>query len=741
MTPRADLTGDAGRTLGLARAVLLGVGAIVGGGVLALAGTAFASAGPAALLAFALNGLLAFVTARSFAGMARAFPSSGGSYTYARMVLSVRAAFAVGWVVWFASIVAGALYALGFAVYAVMIAREVLGALGSTAPAWLGDRAVLLLLASGATAFYAVSLLRKSAGGGVTETVGKIVVFGVFIAAGLWSLAREPSKVTNVVPFLPRGAGGLIEAMGFTFIALQGFDLIAAVGGEVKEPARNIPRAMYLSLIIGLLVYLPLLFVVMTVGVGPGQTITAMSEASPDAVIALAARAILGQAGFWLIAVAALLSMLSALQANVYAASRIAQSMAKDGTLPWTVGYVSEKRGTPVGGVVASAALLIVALLVLPDIASAGAAASLVFLVTFAIVHAMSFLARRRGAIARESGGGALPVAGAVACLLLAVFQGVAVPRAGLIASVWMSLGAGIYVTLFARRAEAIDAADAARNPLISQARGHSPLVLLPVANPASSVGLVSVAHALTPPGVGRVLVLSVVRTPPDWDPPEPPPSLMETQRLLGETLAASLARGMCPEALCTVAQDPWPEIARVAGAHRCESLLMGMTQLDDTSATADHIEDLMSAVDCDVVVLRAPPEWELAGAGRILVPLGGKGYQDTLRARLLGSLSRAKSPEVSYLRVMPLGTPDGEIRRIERELDQFARSEAPGFGRARVLRSDDAAAEVVRECAGSDLTIIGVQRLSRRKKLFGPFAMKVVAETQGALLLISRRG
>lgn len=90
---------DSRRNIGLVGATMIGVGAIVGGGVLALAGTAFASAGPAALLAFALNGVIALVTARSFAGMARAFPQSGGSYYFAKMILSVRAAFAFGWVV------------------------------------------------------------------------------------------------------------------------------------------------------------------------------------------------------------------------------------------------------------------------------------------------------------------------------------------------------------------------------------------------------------------------------------------------------------------------------------------------------------------------------------------------------------------------------------------------------------------------------------------------------------------
>ena len=93
-------TKDDDRTIGLFGATGVGVGAIVGGGILALAGVAFATTGPAAILAFAINGVIAMLTALSFAEMASKFPESGGTYTFSRKVLSVEAAFSVGWVVW-----------------------------------------------------------------------------------------------------------------------------------------------------------------------------------------------------------------------------------------------------------------------------------------------------------------------------------------------------------------------------------------------------------------------------------------------------------------------------------------------------------------------------------------------------------------------------------------------------------------------------------------------------------------
>ena len=128
------------RSIGLLGATGVGVGAIVGGGILALSGVAFAAAGPAAIVAFALNGLIAVLTALSFAEMSSAFPESGGTYTFAKKVLSVRAAFVVGWVVWFASIAASVLYAIGFGSYAAAGLGRIWQAAFGTTPEWLTGR-------------------------------------------------------------------------------------------------------------------------------------------------------------------------------------------------------------------------------------------------------------------------------------------------------------------------------------------------------------------------------------------------------------------------------------------------------------------------------------------------------------------------------------------------------------------------------------------------------------------------
>lgn len=723
--------------MGLWGATGVGIGAIVGGGIVLLSGAAFAAAGPGFLLALALNGVIAALTALSFAEMSTAFPDSGGAYVFAKKVLSVRAAFAVGWILWFAYIVAGVLYALGFGEFAVAIAAELWRSAFGELPAVLGSRRTVILLALGASAAYTIGLIRKSSGGGQWATVGKVAVFGLLVVAGLWALPRSSGAeiAADMRPLLPNGAVGLFKAMGFTFIMLQGFEVIAAVAGEVREPSRNLPRALFLSLGISVLMYLPLVFVVVTAGTPEGQRIVDFSAVRPETVVPRAVKGFMGPVGYWLVMFAALLGALTALQANLLAASRVALTMAVDRTLPRVLAQRHAARATPVMAIYASALALIAILFMVPDLAAAGAAASLIFLVSFALAHWTSYLARRRaGKVQAPFSTPWFPlvqVVGGVACALLAAYQGVAVPAAGAIAAVWLGLGVILYFALFASRAEAVDASAQARDPHLARLRGLSPLVLVPVANPESAAAMIGIGNALAPPMVGRVLLLSVVKK-------SSPGALDSAQRVLSEAISTSLATGHAPEALLTIADEPWTEISRVAQIHRCESLLLGLSRVEEKE-TGNQLEDLINEVGSDVVVLRAPPGWMLDSARRILVPIGGRGRHDDLRARLLGSLCRDGTRLVTFARILPSTAGPEQVSEAEALLQQVAEEEAPGHATTVVVAADDVVATLVRLGNEHDLLVLGIQRV-RGRRAFGHVALAAAERNPSATVLISRR-
>ena len=733
------------RSIGFAGAIGIGVGAIVGGGILALTGVAFSVTGPSAILAFALNGVIAIITALSFAELSAAFPESGGTYVFSKKVLSIRAAFAVGWIVWFASIVAAVLYAVGAGYFIGILIDRLASVIPGINHEWVSADRIAWGIAIIAIVYYTLNLILRTGGGGGIANIGKTLAFSTLIIAGLAALPKETAGDIrrDFSPFLTFGVLGLMQAMGYTFIALQGFDLIAAVAGEIKNPGRTIPRAMIISLVISLAIYIPLIFVVTVSGTKTGETITGLSMENPESIIAIAAERYMGKSGYWIVIAAAILSMLSALYANLLAASRVARSMARDRTLPRTLGRIDEKRGTPINALLVTAAIIVMTVFVIPDVGSAGAAASLIFLITFALAQWIAIVARRR----RKAREGSflmpfypyLPALGIAACLGLAVFQGVAVPAAGLIAVAWLVFGGVLYIILFGRSARIFDASSEGFDPELVRLRGRSPLVLVPIANPVNAAPMIQVASALAPPETGRVLLLSVVLSG-SGEIDREEDLITNSQRVLREAISTSLDVGLSPEALITIAEKPWPEIIRVSETHGCESLLLGLSKFTD-SRTEKNLEILLNRVDSDVVILRAPSDWQMLDVKRVLVPVGGRGSHGELLARILGSISRSGNPEITFLRVLPENTDWKTYDRARRELFLYAADQAVnGEIKVRVEKSNDTVTHLISRVKESDLAILGIRRLGRRRKFLGELTLRIARETDRPLLIISKR-
>ncbi|MCH7950938.1 MAG: amino acid permease [Candidatus Dadabacteria bacterium] len=733
------------RTMGLWGAVGLGVAAIVGGGILILGGVAFEATGPSAVLAFGLNGFLAILTVFSFAEMSAAFPESGGTYVFSKKVLSIRAAFGVGWIIWFASIVAAVLYALGAGFFIAIAVNKIWESYTGTPLEWVNTGFTTTVIAVIATLIYTKMLLNKQTGGGNLINIGKLAVFLILIIGGGWYISTQSvlDIVDDYTPFFTEGGFGLLQAMGYTFIAYHGFDLIAAVGGEVKDPERNIPRAMFISLIVAIVIYILFMLVITVAAVGPGESIAQASSADPEAIVMFAAEAYMGKFGLWLVIIAGILSMLSALYANLLGASHIAFSMAKDRTLPRALGKVDKDWGTPVKAILATAAVLVITIIIIPDVAIAGAASSLIFLVSFAIAHWISILSRLRSDPKdlpfKAPFFPLIPVVGILSCVGLAVFQGIKVPLAGVIMLVWLGLGGGLYYILFRRRARVVDASAEGYDPRLVSLRGRSPVVLVPIVNPSHAVPMVAVASALAPPITGRVLLLSVVRTPEDWNPETHPEKLNNTQRVLKESLSASFGLGLIPEVLTTVATEPWDEIIRVSHAYSCESLLLGLTNLNEKSQ--ERIEYVMNRVDSDVVVLRTTHMWRLSEVKKILVPVRGSGAQDELLARLLGSICRAGNPEVTFLKVLPEDATWQQTDKARKALFQIAEDQVPhGQIKVVIVKNNNVSEEIISHAEDSDLMIVGLQRFSRRHKEFGKLPLYIAQGTDCPMLMISRK-
>ena len=452
--------------LGLLDATMIGMGAMIGAGIFVLTGLAAEIAGPAAILVFALNGVVTAFTGLSYAELASAVPKSGGGYAFVREVFDDLASFLMGWMLWFAYMIAGGLYALGFApnflellhVYGVVPAPDQVGVvvvpgLGVGVPPTVVLASVVILLLVGLNA------VSTAASGSVETifTITKVAILVVFVVFGTLSPMFSSAEFQPLFPG-DRTAFSLLPAMGLTFIAFEGYDLITTVTEEVENPRENIPQAIFISLAATVVVYLA----VVTVAVGTLGA-AGLAEAG-EAGIAQAATEFMPtglpviQNGGALIVFGAVFSTVTALNAVVIASSRVAFSMGREGQLLPSVGQIHHRFGTPFVAVVLSAVVMLGSV-VLPT-ASAGNMSSLFFLLSFVVVNgAVIRLRRERPDMNRPYEVPYYPftpLAGIALNLLLTGVLVVYLLQTDLVALLlsagWLVAGVGMYVLLNAFR-------------------------------------------------------------------------------------------------------------------------------------------------------------------------------------------------------------------------------------------------------------------------------------------------
>lgn len=416
---------------------MVGMGAMIGAGIFVLTGLAAEKAGPGAIFVFALNGVVTTFTALSYAELASAVPKSGGGYAYVREVFSGPVAFVMGWTRWFTYMAAGALYALGFAPNFIEFVHIYWPGLPELPVVYA------LVVVAGFVGLNAVST--KASGG--AETVVTLVKIGILLVfAGFGAAAVQTGEFTPVFPG-DLTALSMLPAMGLTFIAFQGYDLIATVTEEVENPRKNIPRAILLSLAATVVIYLVILYV--AIGTLGAERLGAAGETG----IAQAAESfmppipLLGT-GAALIAFGAVFSTISALNAVVIGSSRIAFAMGREGQLPRRLGTIHHRFGTPFKALLASGAVMLAAVLFAP-IELVGNLSSLFSLLGFVIVNgAVMQLRRKRPSMKRPFEIPFYPVPpilGIVCNLVLGFFIDW---RTWGVALAWLVLGAIAYVAL-----------------------------------------------------------------------------------------------------------------------------------------------------------------------------------------------------------------------------------------------------------------------------------------------------
>jgi amino acid transporter/nucleotide-binding universal stress UspA family protein len=733
------------RSLGLFDATMIGVGAMIGAGIFVLTGLAAGEAGPASILAFALNALVTLLTAFAYAELASALPRAGGGYSFVRMAFPGGAGFIAGWMLWFAYTVACSLYALGFAgyfwefvhKYFPFISEFVFGLIGH-------QRAVLVATFVVGSGFVWLNM-RGAEVTGKTEnflTLAKILILGVFLAFGLARVFDDPGRVTDgFVPFFPKGLGGVLVAMGLTFIAFEGYDLIATVAEEIKNPEKNIPKATFISLSMTITIYLLILFVSLAAIDSPDMPSWQFLGKFKETAIVRAAENFMPTFGVAIIVAGGLLSTMSALNATIMAASRVAFSMGRDLWLPRAVSRIHKVRRTPHVAIVFTGGILIAMALTLP-IEAVGSAASLIFLLTFALVNLSVIVLRRKyPEIPRKYRVPfypVIPILGFTLNIFLAAYQFTFQPIAWFVTLGWIAIGVILYYAIFEKRSSVLQPQVLMPERALVDTDVEE-CVLVALHNPATIDALLDLAFPIARQRGLRLMAVTVVEVPRQMPIHAGMRVAHHREGLLNQARRTAAERGVRIETKVIIAHHVWDGILAAAHQNRADALLMGWKGYTNTrdrlfGEVADRI---IRQAPCDLVLVKFGDTKELTTC---LLPTAG-GPNARLAASILSAIAHEHDLTVTAGHVLGEGASPEDHRNAQTQIDRtLERLDREVKHESRIITSQSIAGGIARAGRDYDLVVIGAAKEPLfRKVLFGEIPEKVARFSSSAVIVVKR--
>jgi len=727
------------RDLTFLSATMMGIGATVGAGVFVVFGFAAGVAGPALLLAILLNGLVAGLTAITYADLGTTYPEAGGGYLWVREAFPGPVAFAAGWMTWFGHMVAGSLGALGFGYY-VAWALEGEGWLGPLSRA--GAAIVFAVLAT--AGFVAVGYLgaqTRRRGFGVVG-FAKLVILGLLVAFGLVATASSP--VNRFEPFFAGGQGGLLAAMALTFVAFQGFEGIAQAGEEVRDPERTIPRAMFFSLAVVVLLYLAVAFVALA-ATRTVSGLSAWSWLSGFGTVAIVevGRQVIPGVGGPLLAFGGLVATLAALNATLFSASRLSFAMGRDHVLPTTLGRVHPRFRAPSSAILLSGVVMLL-LVLFSDVQVVATAAGLAFLLAFILVNVAYIRLRRTHATVRRGFTAplfpAFPILAITANVVLVGFlatQSGTGQIAWTVIVLWIGIGLLLYYPFRGRKdivkrlPKRIDVATllAAEAQPIELAKYR---VLVPLRE-FDNLALVRLGAILAAAKSGELALMNVLEIPRSL-PPKAIRFHYVDERIKGLRKVEKFASGFAPDTRATVriGHLPYEIVLRTIEEEDVNLLVLGWRGGrvgPELRILGDTIDYLVARAPCDVVVARTRGMKETIRS--ILLYVRSE-EQARGAAEVAATLARAGGAKVS---VLELGEGGGAAPGAMTVVELVAQAHVD----AQVLRLPvkNVVEAVVEESGKHDLLIIGAgDRRALSRAAFGPAEDDIAAKARCPVLL-----
>ena len=646
------------KDLGPLAALTIGVGTMIGAGIFVLPGEAILKAGSLASVAFVLGGVIAMFTALSASELGTAMPRSGGAYYYVNHALGPMFGSVAGWANWLGLAFASAFYMVGFGRY---IAR-IFGVAGSVGVGPVSISVVKLIALVGGAFFVLINYVGAKETGRLQNIIVVLLIGILTVFTFLGTLRAEPSNLpaaTDVVTTL--------ETTGLIFVSYLGFVQITSVAEEIKDPGKNLPRAVIGSVVIVTVIY-ALVLVIMSAAVPPGfiAGIISSNAENPIAVVEVG-EYIQGATMGGALLFGGLLATASSANASILASSRINFAMGRDGIVTPALNEIHERFGTPYRAIGITGALILL-FIVIGDLTLLSGAASGLHLIIYGLLNVALIVMRY---VQPEEYSPdfvvplypLLPIFGVVFSFALLIF----VASDALILSFGITAAALLWYFFYARTrtkkqgilskyiisrsGEMPDTAVSAATSV--QPDGGTYRVMVPLANPAHEQELITLASAIAKQRGGTVVATHIVTVPDQTalaaaadrsdEIDESSQHLLDNARKDAETF------GVDVETHTILSHKSYEAIFDAAQTHSADLVVMGWgPDAHGSPGRAESaFDELTEAVPCDFLVLRDRG----FDPSRILLPTAG-GPDSELSATIAKLLQAEFDAEVTLLNV-----------------------------------------------------------------------------------------
>ncbi|EMA66717.1 APC family permease [Halorubrum kocurii] len=361
---------DLDRSLGLYPTMMISMGAMIGSGIFVLPALGYKKAGLAVILAYVLAALVVLPAALSKAEMATAMPESGGTYLYIDRALGPLFGTIAGVGAWFSLVFKSSFALVGLGAYLLLFAP-------------LSQGAVVYVALALAVFVVALNISGTKMSGQIQAVIVTLVVAGLLAYVVNAGFVADTGRYT---PFTTDGSGGVITAAAFVFVSYAGVTKIASVAEEVKDPGKNLPRAMLGSMAVMTVLYVAVVGAI--IGLADPEV---LKTGGPDGTASLTpmadgAGALLGGFGVVVISVIAVIALTSMANAGVLSSSRFPLAMSRDRLLPPALQTIDERFKTPRNSVLLTGVVLLLLIAFVPVIELAKLASAFQILV-FSIIN------------------------------------------------------------------------------------------------------------------------------------------------------------------------------------------------------------------------------------------------------------------------------------------------------------------------------------------------------------------